>query len=715
VKDTGAGGGDSHHPPMMLALWDGIGNVHELNGFRGDPVSWLDLYVTKERPMQVGALQHIDAAHAIVQSRTDQDLTNQETVVHQATALGRPEAQSALAAQRARELANATPTRVAQINAYYDDMSWMAANDTPALFQSRLISFGQSTSAGTASSSVPYTGTYRDRIMNDARAYVQAEPAVRERKLAQMRSYSWSKYEVRLKRRDVETFRKTYKALQSAVFELQEARSSDVGKWLHAKLFLDTLEDYQSTDLCDAVAFEIVVTDGIAGIGSTPKGKAILDTLVTQWDPLQPGSLIWRVFAMNQKDARQELGHLLKSALAKKDMPLESGQAQASTGHSPGVDAVISAAGMIGKLNGYYKNFAKLALETNAKKISPLGGLFKRLEVDRFGMTVGDAVFSKFRINQLGDFVGEKVLQTLLLQRAGITYPDALALVRKQAELEKLCREDTIERLSKVQSLYRAEPPKSTQGLYDVWNQMKSTDDGVKALKASRIAVVAALLEAVNFYKLITATPDKDTSIKLMQSSASMLSSLITITMTPYYVALKDSVRSQSWKLVGGGLSSFGTFISAWTEFEKTSGAFRKQQFDVSVVYFLKGATGTAAGLATLIDATSTSAPLLKKLALRYGTIAVIEAIETATARVVAWAALRAVTMLTGWEVTGSLLVLQAMADWFTPDDLESWCSRCAFGTGQEAVLRVADHSVERYTDPSQQEKDFANAMTKLS
>jgi hypothetical protein len=708
------GGDDSHHPPMMLALWDGIGNVHELNGFRGDPASWLDLYVTKERPMQVGALQGIDAAHAIVQSRTDQDLRNQETAVHQATALGRPEAQSALAAQRARELTNATPTRAAQINAYYDDMSWMAANNTPVLYQSRLISFGQSTSAGTASSSVSYTGAYRDQIMNDARAYTQAEPGIRERKLAQMRSYSWSKYEVRLKRQDVEKFRKHYKALQSAVFELQESRSSDVGKWLQAKLFLDTLEDYQSTDLDDAVAFEIVVTDGLAGIGSTPKGKAILDTLVTQWDPLQPGSLIWRVFAMNQKDARQELGQLLKTALAKKDMPLESGQAQTSAGRSAGVDAVISAAGMIGKLNSYYKNLAKLALESNAKKISPLGGVFKRLEVDLFGMTVGDAVFAKFRVNQLGDFVGEKILQTVLLQRAGISYSDALALVRKQAELEKLCREETIERLSKVQSRYRTDPPKSTQGLYEVWNQMKSTEDGVKALRSSRIAVVAALLEAVNFYKLVTAAPDRDTTIKLVQSGASMLSSLITITMTPYYVALKDSVRSQSWKLVGGWLSSFGTFISAWMDGEKASDRYHKQQFDALGIYTVKAFVGLGAGTATLIDATSTAAPLLKKLALRYGTVVVIEAIETATARVVAWAALRAATMLTGWEVTVTMLVLQAMADWFTPTDLESWCSRCAFGTGQEAILRVTDHGVERYTDPSQQEKDFVNAMTKL-
>jgi hypothetical protein len=704
---------------MMLALWDGIGNVHELNGFRGDPVSWLDLYVAKERPMQVGALQDIDAAHAIVQSRTDQDLTNQETVMHQATALGRPEAQSALAAQRARELANATPTRVAQINAYYDDMSWMAANDTPVLFQSRLISFGQSTSAGTASSSVPYTGTYRDRIMNDARAYVQAEPAVRERKLAQMRSYSWSKYEVRLKRRDVENFRKAYKALQSAVFELQEARSSDVGKWLHAKLFLDTLEDYQSTDLHDAVAFEIVVTDGLAGIGSTPKGKAILDTLVTQWDPLQPGSLIWRVFAMNQKDARQELGQLLKTALAKKDMPLESGQGQLSVGDSPGVAAVISAAGTMGKLNGYYKNLAKLALESDAKKITPIGGLLKRLEVDQFGITVGDAIFAKFRINQLGDFVGEKIVQTVLLRRAGVSYSDAMALVRQQAKLENLSRKEMIERLLKSRSLLRtdapANAPRATQALYDVWNAMESTDDGMKALRSSRIAVVAALLEAVNFYKLISGVPDRDTKITLVQSGASMLSSLITITMTPYYGALKDSVRSQSWKLVGGGLSSFGTFISTWTDAEKGFDAFDNCQIDAIGIYAAKTVTGAAAGVATLIDATSTAAPLLKKLAKRYGTVVVIEAVETATKRVIALAALRAVAMLTGWEVTVGLFVLQQMADWLTPDELESWCSRCAFGTRQETILRVTDHNVERYSDHSQQEKAFIDAMAKLS
>jgi len=722
TKGQGSGDGDSNHPPMMLALWDSIGNVHELNGFRGDPASWFDLYVTKERPLQVGALQGIDAAHAIVQSRTDQDLQSREAMAQQAHAmspLGQPEAQSALAAQRARALASAAPGRAAQINAYYDDMSWMAANNVPASYQRRLVQLAESTSAASANSRMLYTGAQHDQLMSGARVYAQAQPGAHDRNLAAMRSYNWSKYEARLKRQDVESFRKKYKALQSAVFDLQESRSADVGKWLQAKLLFDTLEDYQSTDPVDAAAFELVISDGLAGIGSTPKGKAILDALVTQWDPTQPGSLVWRVVAMNQKDARQELGQLLKTALAKKDMPLESGQGQTSTGNSPGVAAVISASGMIGKLNGHYKNLAKLALESDPKKITPLGALLKRLEVDRFGLTVGDAIFAKFRINQLGDFVGEKIVQTVLLQRAGISYSDSMALVRQQAKLEMLSRRETIERLLKARSLLRtgapANAPRATQALYDVWNAMESTDDGIKALRSSRIAVVAALLEAVNFYKLMTGAPDRDTKIRLVQSGASMLSSLITITMTPYYGALKNSIRSQSWKLVGGGLSSFGTFISAWIDTEKVSDAFDRNKYGSLGIYTAKAVIGGAAGMAILIDATSTAAPLLKKLAQRYGTVVVIEAVEIATKRVIALAALRIVGMLAGWEATIGLLVLQGMADWLTPNELESWCSRCAFGTGQETTLRITDHSVARYTDPSQQEKDFVNAMTKLS
>jgi hypothetical protein len=722
IKGQTAGSGSSSHPPMMIALWDGIGNVHELNGFRGDPVSWLDQYVTKERTLQVGALQAIDAAHKIVESQTVPELQSEESrakIIYSTTPMGRPDAQRTLPIGRAQALASATPARVPHVNAYYDDMTWMASNNTPELYQRKLLNYGQLTTAGTPKFDVPYIGARRDQIMNEARAEARTQSGAHERNLAAMTSYNWSKYETRLKRKDIENFRTKFKTLQSAVFDLQESRSADVGKWLEAKLFLNTLEDYESSDLLDAMVFEVVITEALAGIGSTPKGKTILDALVTKWDPLQPASLIWRVFAMNQKDARQELRELLKIALAKKEMSLEAAPEQANIGQSSGVNAVISASAKVSKLNGYYKNFAKLALEKDPAKISPLGALFKRLEVDRFGMTVGDAIFAKFQINRLGDFVGEKIIQTVLLQRAGISNYDAILLLRKQADLEKWSRQEKIALLSNAVSVARIGTPKtmlkSTEALYDVWHEMKSTKDGTKALRSGRIAVVAALLEAVNFYKLITAAPDEDTRTKLEQSGASMLSSLITITMTPYYGVLKNSARSQTWKLVGSGLSSFGTFISAWIDGGKMSTTFNKQQFDISLIYFSKAGIGMAAGVSTLIDAISTAAPLLKDLAKQYGMEVVIEAIKIASKRAIAVFILRLAVMLTGWELTIGLLFLQGMAEFLTPNELESWCSRCAFGTAQEKIFGLMDHHVERYIDPPQQEKEFVNAMSSLS
>ncbi|CAB3732338.1 hypothetical protein LMG22037_05696 [Paraburkholderia phenoliruptrix] len=699
-----------HQPPMLLALWDGIGNVHELNGFRNDPASWFDQYVT-ERALEVTAMHNIDTAHKVVQSRQEQTLNDQENMARQAhelTPLGRPGAQAALAAQRASALANADATRATQINAYYDDMDWMAANNIPGSYQTQLIQMGRMSSAGSASLTAPYTGAYRDDIMNKARAYAQARPGFHDRNIKDSTKRAWSVYEARLKRDDIEAFRKKYEELQSTVYQLQETRSDDVGKWVNAPVLLTALEDCHPGDTHDALLFETIVSDAVVGLASTPKGKTVVDGLLTQWDPTQSGSLIWRVVAMNQMDARQELGQALKAAQAHKATPLETG-----------FETFASIAASTKKLVGYYKNLSQTALETDPKKITPLAGLLQRLGADQFGMSVGDAIFAKFRVNQVGDFVGEKVIQSILLQRAGVPYDDAIALVRKQAELDKLSRLDTIKRLLVARAALRSPAPdgapRATKELYETWDKVKLTEEGRKPLLMGRIAVVSALLETVNFVHLLAGAHDKDTTIKLIQSGASLCSSLVTIGMTPYYAALKNSVRSQTWKLVGGGLSSFGTFISAWLDWENVDTAGVKHQYDVAAVLGVKTLAGGLSGTAILLDAISTAAPLLQKIANRYGTEAVIAVVETASERIALIAGLRAIGMLAGWEATIGLILLQALADWLTPDALEAWCSRCAFGTGQETIYRVTDHSVPAYTKNSEQDKDFTDAMAKVS
>ncbi|WP_249181337.1 MULTISPECIES: hypothetical protein [Burkholderia] len=236
------------------------------------------------------------------------------------------------------------------------------------------------------------------------------------------------------------------------------------------------------------------------------------------------------------------------------------------------------------------------------------------------------------------------------------------------------------------------------------------------AIRADDVcSLIAAPCELVNSWHRMSEAKDEDTNAKLIKSGASLSASIITITMTPYYGTLKKAVRTMSWKMVGGFLSGAGAFAAAWLDAGAGSKKEKAGQYDVMAVLFVKAGLGVASGTAFVIDAISTAAPLFKKLAARTGSRVVIMAVETVAPRVVMIASLRAVSMLITWEATIGLFALQVLADTLTPDELESWCSRCAFGTGKEAILRVKDHGVEKYTDMEQQEKDFDKAMTEMA
>ncbi|MBN3725185.1 T6SS effector BTH_I2691 family protein [Burkholderia sp. Ac-20379] len=711
---AGSGGAASSHPPMMLALWDAIGNVHELNGFRNDPMSWLDRYSAKnEVGMKVTALNDVDTAKRIVDSRAKQSVESQEALAKQAhdmTPLGSPTARAALAKSRAQALAGADAARAQQVNAYYDDLDWMAANNIPGSYQTRLVQAGRFSSATSPVYRTPYIGKLRDDVMNDARAYAKAQPGFHDRNVDYQQKYKWSRYEARLQRKQIEDFRKPYKKLQDAVFRLQELRSDDVGKWLRAPLLFDTLEDYYCVELADSFEFEVVVAMAIDGLGSTPKGLAIVDELVGHWKPTAKESLVWRAVAMNHPASREELEKLLASALQNKNHALEE----------DGVKLVTLAAKYIGKLADYYKKYSKLALETNASKISLLGAKYKAEGRDVLIMNIGDRVFEKLRVNKLGDFVGEKIVQTLFLQRAGIPAEDALELVRKQALYDKVSRTEILQRFRTARGMLSAaatKGPSPTKELYEVWGRLKDdkNETALKELRLGRIAVIAALCELVNFWHLLAGAPDADTRTKLIKSGASLCSSIITIAMTPYYGTLKKSVRAMSWKMVGGFLSGVGAFAAAWLDGGAASKKEKAGQYDVTVVLFVKAGVGVASGGAFVIDAISTAAPLFKRLAQRSGSRVVMMAVEVVAPRLAMIAALRVVSMLITWEATIAVFALQILADCLTPDELESWCSRCAFGTGQEAILRVKDHAVTKYTELKEQEEEFDKAMAEMA
>ena len=67
MNEIGENAGGAPHKPMLLALWDGIGIVHELAGFHNDPVGMLMRY-TSAQQLRVDAMQSIEAAERSVRS-----------------------------------------------------------------------------------------------------------------------------------------------------------------------------------------------------------------------------------------------------------------------------------------------------------------------------------------------------------------------------------------------------------------------------------------------------------------------------------------------------------------------------------------------------------------------------------------------------------------------------------------------------------------------
>ncbi|OLH97796.1 transposase [Xanthomonas oryzae pv. oryzae] len=54
------------YPPMLLGLWDAVGVVHELNGYRHDVVAAMARY-KDERALEFNAMEHIEQIDTLLQ------------------------------------------------------------------------------------------------------------------------------------------------------------------------------------------------------------------------------------------------------------------------------------------------------------------------------------------------------------------------------------------------------------------------------------------------------------------------------------------------------------------------------------------------------------------------------------------------------------------------------------------------------------------------
>ncbi|RBB05307.1 hypothetical protein BRO03_22365, partial [Xanthomonas oryzae pv. oryzae] len=247
--------------PMLLGLWDAVGVVHELNGYRHDVVAAMARY-KDERALEFNAMEHIEQIDTLLQRN---------------------------AAVLSDQYAQASRARMEEIEQEHSGGNALTQSGMDALRTHGIASSNEGTWDGLSKALLPvyqrqaresWETTYRPRI--DATAYA--------------------------------AFKANAQRFGQAAMELLTQRTQVLGKWLSNPLFLVTLEDYDGTSPSCGVRFEEVITHAIEGLGMDPDGRRLLQDLAGNLDVTSRSCLLWRVVAQNQDEAREELKQTLSEA-----------------------------------------------------------------------------------------------------------------------------------------------------------------------------------------------------------------------------------------------------------------------------------------------------------------------------------------------------------------------------------------------------------------
>ncbi|MFY0478153.1 T6SS effector BTH_I2691 family protein [Achromobacter marplatensis] len=675
--------------PMALALWDAIGIADELNGYCNDALGAIARY-GEERALEITAISNIEGAKAALEGKADDAARRTAEAVQ----LGQRSGSRHYEVMRRNQIINQNvqdmPGKQALAGLENERSNGVISN---AEYQRRRgLLLDQYVPAARRAQAEADFNAYDAEIALADRTRDQNLENYRQDRVRQ----AWDRYNDNIDWDKLRRFKGNYDRFQEAATTLANARTVELIKWLEWDLLFDTLEDYSEDVEDDGHEFIEVVADMTEGIGASEAGARYLKTLVeVRRDASDRRSLFWRAVAANQKALKPQVTAAVDEAVKGKQTLL-----------SVGLAIVERATSNLKTFAGYYKRAVSLVGESNAQKLGPLPRAMKNAGVDKLMMTAGDTVFRWLRLNGLGDYVGEKIIQNIFLMSTGISDADALALVRQQARYDGVARQVALQRLRTARTFLEAneaiakEP--GHQVMRDMWSKIRPAN-GRNGATTMRITVVVGLIELVNFTKLIAAT-DKTTTTyaKLIASAATLSAAVIDIAIVPYQLAGKKAFGFQKWKLMGGMLGAGASFITASIDFNEATERREKKQYKLMVLVGIKSALGFTAAGAAVITAIATSAPLLKIVGRRLGLNVVVIAVDGIAARVAVASVARVLGLLVGWEIAVVLVGIQLLAWYFTPDTLEEWCETSAFGR------RTFGTPVD---DPKKQEEGFVAAL----
>ena len=685
---------DKSHPPMLLALWDGIGAVHELNGFRNDAASMLTLYV-REQAVRVDAMQCIDEAEIAVRN-------------------------GAVASKRRMRSALQAGWEAMKENPYAGDgvvpLMPLISPAEQAASEKRIQAAGEISPAEAQRLGDEAWPSYRDKLAVDPLAPAHPRGSANTSLL-------------------VDAFRKSFTALQTDIAELQAKRTADVEAWLKAPVLLATLHDYSETNVADGVAFDGVVAEAITGLPSEDKGAQVVFDLVNQTDPTQPSSLVWRAFAYNQREPKKEIKELL---------------AQATAYRAPLGEQAAEWAEKVAKVLEKLKAFPELRekigeVAEHENPVSATERALKQYHADRLVVTTGNALFKWTGIEKTGDVAGEYLIRGALMMRVGISKEDTVKIVKEAVRSEPALRvsfEQGYRALRKrgvpakdafMRSMRDLADDKRGQIMRGQWNAVRIPSEGEEAASGIRLGGVLAIIELFCFAAAVAKIDKSGEDYALLVASgfSAMSACLMAPTKAMSAMAEKAAGTLANLKALTGYFAGVSALINGVVGLGKTAENFQNRKFLSAFLYALKTVFDAGVASASLLTALSSSAPLIARLAegrivwlgkvsvgiagatARAEALATGKAVNTAVTVAMDAAAERAglvvgeragllalgrvMLALSAWEVSIVLTVLQLLIAYWEDNDLQSWMDKCVFGKSPPSPLWSAGKQHEGF------------------
>ncbi|AKO08806.1 hypothetical protein ACU17_12940 [Xanthomonas oryzae pv. oryzicola] len=659
--------------PMLLGLWDAVGVVHELNGYRHDVVGAMARY-KEERALEFNAMEHIEQIDTLLQRN---------------------------AAVLSDQYAQASRARMEEIEQEQSGGNALTQSGMDALRAHGIASSNEGTWDGLSKALLPvyqrqaresWETTYRPRI--DAAAYT--------------------------------AFKANAQRFGQAAMELLTQRTQVLGVWLSNPLFLATLEDYDGTSPSCGVRFEEVITHAIEGLGMDPAGRRLLQDLAGNLDVTSRSCLLWRVVAQNQDEAREELKQTLSEADQQKNMVLSAAGA--------GWSVFVTTSKTLKKFLSVYKGFE--AAQKQAAPLTASDRMLRETGVDRFVTTAGAFLLNRFPLNGVQDKVGNALVRFVLMTRALLDEAEVSELISQEASTGVAVRSYFMERVEHYRSQTLTSGTPMLYALRDV-ERHKGTDlmrerwahAAESSRNAVRLGALTGVLELVNFINLLSKADKQARDYgSLVASGAALVSVYSSMAEKLSKEFFGEASRSMAkMKAIGGWLGGFGTYIGVYYDSGDIFSSLEKKENSLAFLYLTKSFAGTLVGGAQFLTALAYSSPVIEKAIGRRGVVMWLDSLkaglQAAAAKegeaMLAKASMKRVgtwlLRLGGWEVTVALLAIDVLIYMIQPDALEKWCESNRFGKVDEGLWLGFGATSPHYKTVKEQEDAFHQAIGEVT